>query len=400
MSGPAPGAGPQLIVGVAQALEPTGPRRFLFDLLSWLHESGQPARVALLRPVPVRPQLQALADVRLMPDLSLWTPPALIERGLELLGRTDEAEAVRHLRRARRRHWLAGRPAVHLNQPQAVTLLRYLPGPAPFVSLYVHPGEILGLGDLAAPDRQLLHDQVDWYLAADHRTADELVGCHGVSPDLISVQSRPVVGVHDAPSPAAVRQARRQAGIPAGAPVVAIPAVPDWVDHPDLTVALAWELRRRRPHDPPHIRWYGGPHDRLRRWPIEHELRRLGLDTVHLDRDRSVADGGLAPVATGDVVVLPTRGPTDLDDVLLAQSWRRPAVCWSNHPVADEVREWTGGVVEFPDVDGMADLVLDLLDDETRRRRLAELGGRAIAGQRNAAMLAEELLGARSPVRR
>lgn len=389
--------GRRLVVGVAQAGELTRPRRFLIDLLTCLRDAGDPADVALLRTGPVRRQLEAVARVRLMPDPFPWSPPGMTERVLGRFGRTENAKAVRDVRLSRRRRWLAGRPAVHLNNPQAVALLRYLPEPASFVSLYVHPAEVLGVGDLAPVDQELLLDQVDWYLAADGPTADDLVDTHGVAPDRVTVRSRPVVGSHGRPRTDQIRQARRQAGIPDGAPVVAVPAVPDWVDHPDLTIALAWELRRRRSSNPPHVRWYGGPLDELRRWPIEHELRRMGLATVHLDRTASPNDADLAAVATGDVVVLPTRGPSGVDAMLHAQSWWVPALCWSNHPAAQEVRAWTDGVVPFPDVDAMADLVLMLLDDEVRRKRLGDDHRRREVLQRDAETVVARLRGAPLP---
>lgn len=386
-----------MVVGVSQARDLTRPRRFLVDLLTWLHDVGDPADVALLRTGPIRSQIEAVARVRFMPDLLPWSPAGMTERVLGRVGRTGEAKALRQVRLSRRHRWLVGRPAVHLNNPQAVALLRYLPEPASFVSLYVHPEEILGISDLAPVDRELLLDQVGWYLAADEPTADELRGTRGVAPDRVTVRSRPIVGAHGCPGSDQVRKARRTAGIPDGAPVVAIPAVPDWVDHPDLTIALAWELHRRRPSNPPHIRWHGGPYDERRRWPMEHELRRMGLDTVHLDHTPSPTDAGLSPVATGDVVVLPTRGPSGVDAMLHAQSWCVPALCWSNHPAAEEVQAWTDGVVPFPDVEGMADRVLTLLDDEARRRRLGADHRRGEMLQRDAETVVARLRGAPCP---
>lgn len=373
-----------LTVGVAQTVLLTEARQFLIDLLEWLSVMGRPARAALLRDEgPVRGLLEPIAHVRVTKDLRPRSPLGLAE---SLMRRVDGRVAgrIRDLRLHRRRAWLDGAEVVHLNSPQAVTLLRWLPTPPEVVTTYVHPDD-LGVADLADPDRDLLLRSTDRFVAATNDVAADLVERLAVPVERVVVRSRPIVGPRPDPAPGDLAAARRALGLPPTAPIVAIPPVPDWMLAPDLTIALAWELRRRRPHAPPHVVWFGAPTDRHRRWPIEHDLAAIGLDTVHLV-DRITRGPVTDPVALADVVVLPSRPspPGSGVNVDAAAMLGTPTLCWDNHPDAEAVAEWTGDVVPFPDVETMADRLLHLFDDPIDRERLAAAGRARFAADTDA----------------
>lgn len=304
-----------------------------------------------------------------MRDLSPRTPPGLLERGLHLAGRTEQARRLREVRLRPRRNWLEGVDTVHLNGPQAVTLLRYIPGPLRHVDTYVHAGD-LGVGDLDRRDRALLLAATDRFLAADREVARRLVDA-GVAPDAVTVWvwQRPMSVAE--PDADVIAEQRRRLGVPAAAQVVAVPVVQGWVKSPDLTVALAWELERRRPTPPSHFYWYGGPFERALRWPIEHDLETAAVSTVHLDRQPWRADR--PALAAADVVVLPSRDAGPPGRARHAARWGAPILCWSNHPDAAQVRAWGGDVVPFPDVSAMAERVLAWSADEPARRAFRDL---------------------------
>lgn len=359
----------EVVVVLAQAVEQSPPRQYAVDLVAGLSGMGVDTRVVLLRDGVVSAALEPHAPVHHMPDLGSRTPAGVAE-GLVRRAVPAAAPVVRRARTARRRSWVGAPAVVHLNGPQAVSALRLLDQRPRWVTTYVHPAD-LGIADLAPVDRDLLVDRTDRFLAADEATADATRAAVGaveveVAPDPLVFPVAPL-------APADRDRARTGLGVPVDRPLVAVPPVPDWMDAPDLTVALAWELERRHGDGGPAVLWYGASTDPRRRWPIEHDLRRVGLTSVRLVED------GLDPasmLAAADLVVLPSRTshPVGARFVDEAAAHGAPVLCWSGDPLADAVDEWTGLVVERPDVAAMADAIDGVLADRERLRSLVAAG--------------------------
>lgn len=366
----------QVLVGLAQAAEADPARRYACDLVRGLVTVGVDVRVAALRDGPVRVELGQHAPVKVMEDLRPRTPAGLAESALRRVSPALGA-VVRSARLADRRRWLGEPQTIHLNSPQAVTLLRYVMG-RNAVTTYVHPDD-LAVDALAPVDRDLLVERTDRFLAASPSTADRLVERAGVDPARVVLAPERLT----VPAPALptdVRHsARRAVGLPPTGVVIGAPPVPDWMEAPDLTIAVAWELQRRRGDTAPHLLWFGGPDDERRRWPIEHDLARTGLASVHLANPPE----GIDPLALVDLVVLPSRTSEPVSPGFIDQAVAHgvPVLCWAGDPRAKEVAAWTGSVVASPDVAAMADAVLALVDDGERRRDLAGHGRRLLLGQ-------------------
>lgn len=359
---------PGLVVAYAQ-LWPSPARRFPLPALRWMAENRTPVAAVTLRSGPFAAELSELVEVRHMPDLSPWTPAGLAERMLRRGGLARAGEGLRAARVAPRARWLGGARALHLNSPQAVAVLRYLPARwAGRVTAYCHPDD-LRVRDLALVDRDLLLARAQHFLTATSDVAEELTGEHGVAAERVTVVAAPPTPTGGAVPGESADAERIRLGIPRDAWVVAVPAVPNWADTPDLTLGLAWELARRAGRRPVHVLWFGVPCDFRRRWPIEHEIADMRLDNVHLDGAPTASH----PYAWADAAVLPSvpGGVGGIDDVTEAEAWGAPALCWSDHRAAGEVGAWTGGVAPALDVDAMADLVLGTLQAGGREQPVA-----------------------------
>lgn len=376
--------GRRILIGAVQASERNEPHRYLVELIAGLDAMGVDVQTALVHDGPARGELEAGADVRVMPRLWPRSPTGLAQ-SLALRVSVARAEQIRTWRTRRagatvrgrpgvgsaRRHWLRRPDCVHLNGPQAVPLLRYRETEGVPVTTYVHPAH-LGIEGLAPADRELLLDRTDRFLAADDATASKLVGT-GVAESRVELAPHPLVF----PAPLVLEPARTASraalGLPKDSVVLGVPPVPDWIDAPDLTLALAWELERQRGQDAPQVLWYEMPTDERRRWPIENDRDRMGLHTVHMVDQ---LPGAVDLLDLVDLVVLPTHSTAPVPELFVtwAAAHGTPVLCWHGHPLADEVADWTAGVVDPPDVEAMAAQVLRLVDDPARRRALSRSG--------------------------
>lgn len=374
----------RVLVGAVQASERNEPHQYLAELITGLHAMGVDIQTALVHDGPARRDLEAGAEVRVVPRLRPRSPSGLAQ-SLALRVSAERAEQVRTWRTRRagatvrgrrgvgpgRRRWLQRPDCVHLNGPQAVPVLRYRETEGVPVTTYVHPAH-LGIEGLAPADRALLLDRTDRFLAADEATASELVSA-GAEECRVELAPHPLV--FPAPLvPEPTRAASRSAlGLPAASVVLGAPPVPDWIDAPDLTLALAWELERQRGQDAPRVLWYEMPTDERRRWPVENDRERMGLHSVQVV-DQLPDSVDLLDLV--DLVVLPTHSTAPVPELFVtwAAAHGTPVLCWQGHPLADEVAGWTAGVVDPPDVSAMAAQVLRLLDDPARRRALGRSG--------------------------
>lgn len=362
----------RLLVGVAQADLVNEPRRYLLELLDGLSAIGVDIQVALFDDGPVRRELEAVADVRRMPELAHRSPLGVVQ---SLAGRAgpELADRVHDGRTAAARRWIRPPDCLHLHGPLAVPLLRYVRRDDVPVTTYVHPYDFR-IGGLPPAEVRRVVARTDRFLVADDSVVGDLRAA-GVDPERISPAPMPLRFPAPTPSATTRRTARAELGLSADAVVVAVPPVADWSQGPDLTLAVAWELERRAGPEAATVLWYGmadGPDRR----PVEYDIDRMGLRGVHLAGE---LPGGLDLLDLADVVVLPTRTTVDLPDDLAerAAAHRTPLLCWDGHPLAADVRRWSGFVAPRGDVDAMADRVHRLVTDPAAMQGVRESCWRA-----------------------
>lgn len=362
----------RLLVGVGTAREGEEARDVLVEVLEGLATLDVTIQVAIVGRARPRSDLATLADVRALPEPRPRTPAGLAESVARRIA-PRLADGVHHLRTSGRRRWLQAPDCVHLNGPEAAPLLRYVRGDVP-ITVYVHPRDF-NMAGLQPRDRGRLLARTTRFLTADDAAIDDLVA-HGVDPARIEAAPDPLIFPTPLVDPKERNRARRALGVPPDTFVIGTPPVPDWIDGPDLTLALAWELERRCPTGAPTICWYGMPTDSTQRWPITYDAQRMGLSNLHITDDLPDATAPFAMFDLFDLVVLPSRSSNALPDLFVthAAAHGTPVLCWSGHPLADDVRRWTDGVVQQPDVAAMADRVLQIADDDAEQNRLRLLG--------------------------
>jgi hypothetical protein len=358
-----------LLVGIAEVSEVSPPRQFLVDLVTDLRTLDVATQVATFADGPVVRALAEVAEVHALRPLRRRSPGAVAQGGVRRIS-PALAERVQDLRTWTGRRRLRPPDCIHLHGALAMPLLRYVRSPVP-VTVYVHPWDF-SIAGLAPRDRRELIARTDRFLVADDSVVGPLLDA-GVDPDRIVAAPQAVPTLPDLPpSAAARRRARADRGLPTDRPVVAVLPVPDWAAMPDLTLALAWEVERRRPAEAPEVVWFGVPHegDGDRRWPIDHEVAHMGLSRLRLDATTPAWDD---QVRLADAVVLPTEGPDPLPEGFAEDAVRlaTPLLCWDDHPRADDVARWGGTVVERGDVVAMADRIVEAFGspDDLRRVR-------------------------------
>lgn len=365
---------PRLLVGVAHADyvdERAHPRSHLVEILSRLRNVGVKIQVALFEDGPVRAELERIADVRVIEPLPHDTVAARVHATAKVVGGPRLAARVEHARRREDRDWIRAPDCVHLHGPLAEPLLSYVSSPAIPVTVYAHPWDF-SIAGLSTPQLERLLQRTDRFLAAEDSVARDLVAA-GVDPLRIERAVDPAAAFPVTPRPPERSPAARAAlGLPADAIVVAVPPVQDWVDEPDLTLGLAWELERLGGAQAPVVLWYGMPEDDERRWPVDFEVRRMGLGRVRVVPDELDWEG-LAAIA--DAVVLPLRN-TERHPTPLPAGFARDAAmgtgpllfCWAGNDRAEEIGRWGGTVVPRGDVETMALQVWGRLRDPAAQR--------------------------------
>lgn len=351
----------RLLVGVGQADEVGYPREYLLHVLAGLASFGVRVQVAMFGDGPLREVLEEVADVRLLPPLAPRSPGGLAQ-SVARRASPDLADRVHDLRTVAARSGIEPPDGIHLHGPLAAPLLRYVRDPAVPVTTYAHPlaFSILGLSPL---DRDRLLARTERFIAADDTVQGDLVAA-GVEPARIDLAPSPPpfppfpVRAHERTA------ARLDAGLPAEGMVVAVPPVEDWVDCPDITLSLAWELQRLAgAAAPPTVLWYGMPAEGDRRWPVDFDIDRMGVTSVQLSADLLEWE---QLVAVSSVIVLPIRPTVPLPDdaIRMAAEAATPVFCWEGHELAGDIARWGGTVVPRGDVVGMAEGVWAAVEDE------------------------------------
>lgn len=357
-----------LLVGIAETAALTPPREFLVALLSELATLDVSTQVVAFEDGPVLDALAPLAEVRRLRPLPRRSAAAVAQAGIR---RANPALAGRFqdLRTLRGRRDLDPPDCIHLHGALAMPLLRYVRSPDVPVTVYVHPWDY-SIAGLPPRDRRELVARTERFLVADDSVVGPLLDA-GVPADRIVAAPDVPPAAPEVPTATEARRGRRATlGLPADRPVVAILPAPGWSDLPDLTLALVWEVERRRAAGTVAMLWFGVPEPGAgdARWPIDHEVAHMGLTDLGVrsevptwDEVLEIADLVLLPAASADLL------PDGFAESAVVAA--TPLLCWADHPRAEEVRRCGGTVAERGDVVGIATAIVDATASEASLRR-------------------------------
>ena len=181
--------------------------------------------------------------------------------------------------------------------------------------------------------------------------------------------------VPSSPPPAEVERARERMGAPPDRPLVVGCGEATWRKGADLFLATVAHLRRRRPVS---VAWIG------RRFSSDE--RRLELDASLWRLDPAVCwvgevDDAAPFLATADLLVMTSREDPQPLTPLEAAAVRTATCGFSIGGLVDLADDGAAATVPYPDVVGLGDVAVRLLDDAAARDRLAS-GGRARLARR------------------
>lgn len=358
----------RLLVGVAEADELNEPRRFLLERLELLSSLGVDIQVALFDDGPVRRELEAMADVRVVAEPAPRSPGGLVQSLVRRVSQ-DLADRVHDARTSADLAWLEAPDCIHVHGPKAAPVLRYSRDPEVPVTTYAHHLDF-SIAGLQPLDLRRLLDRTDRYFAADDAVAEDLAAA-GVERSKIGSIPAELMEPALPPAPSVQAEHRQLRELPPDRTVVGVMPVADWLDSPDLTLSLAWELERLAGSDAPIVYWYGMPVAGEPRWSVEFDIDRIGLNCVRLE---TAEVGWDELVDLTDLIVLPARTTAELPDGFaeLAARHARPVACWSGHPEEAEVARWGGVVVDQGDVEAMAGYVHATIVDRGALHRARE----------------------------
>jgi len=357
---------------IGHAADRTGPPIGLLHLVRWLRRNAEvDFEILLLQGGPLLGDFKSVAPVFLLDEWHLPRPFALAESLASNRGLKGFLPPIQRLGLRWRLRHLQRPDLVYVNTAWTVRALHYLPVPAPLVIAAVHELEV-GL-DYHLPKRehQLLFGRAAHYVAVSEAVKANLVTNHDVQPERVSVHYE-MIEVRETSASASGR-IRASLGIPPDAVVVGASGLTHWRKAPDLFLLLAKEVMGRRPDARVHFLWVGGDMGAADAWWLRYDLERSGVgDHVTFVPHQS---DPLPWYAAMDVFVLPAREDAFPLVCLEAASAGVPVVCFDNGGMPEFVDDGVGGAtVAYPDIGAMADVVIDLVEDPGRRRRL---GGRA-----------------------
>ena len=373
---------PQKVLFVGHGAERTGPPIGLLHLLRWVHANTDlEFEVLLLEGGVLVDDYRELGPVWVLDEAA--RPPRLAVLGQVVagwgLGGLGDWLKVRGYRR-RLRH-LRGVGVVYVNSAWCIRALRYLRAPGATVISAVHEMEVgldYHLDDL---HRRLLVERSDRFLVVSGAVRINLIERHGVDPSRISLHHEMIAIEQDPPD-------RRAAGD--GPQVVGASGLLRWRKGPDLFLAVAAIVRRRRPDLDVRWVWVGGRADAGDLPGIEEDRDAAGLgDVVEFEGE---TDRPLERFAGLDVFVLTSREDAYPLVCLEAASVGVPIVTFDNGGMPELVSgsvdtvvdprvappdvpgEPCGHVVPYPDLDAMADRIVELLEDPERAAALGTCG--------------------------
>ena len=356
------------------------PLMFLY-FLRWLREhTDLTFELVLVDGGPLVEDFAEVAPVTVLADLPVGRLDAVLARlGLTGLAaqrrRRREQAALRHVRSA---------PVVYCNSGSSIMVVPLLATDVPdrVVITHVHEMEA-GFASMRPGVLDVLLTTTDHFVAASERVRRMLIDRFGVDPDRV-VRHYEFIDVAamagEPPSEAAVRAAREACGIPATAAVVGGVGVTQWRKGPDLFLLLAQLVRAREHGREVHFVWLGADPEAVETRSLRTDIERTGLaDRVHLvPPERAPARW----FALFDVFVLTSREDPFPLVCLESSLLGTPIVCFDNTGMAEFVGDGDCGyMVDYLDVEAMADRVVGLLDDHDRRREVGERAARRVRAE-------------------
>lgn len=260
---------------------------------------------------------------------------------------------------------------VYLNTVGAAPALAELPDGVP-VLCHVHELDYALTHWITEEDRAALRERVDRFVVVSDLVADALRRCVGIE-DARIVRHYGFVDV----AGARAAGARPVAGLPGGTgPLISASGTTEWRKAPDLFVALAAEVHRRRPDT--RFVWVGG------------SARGPEIDAVLADRDRLGLRGvvdfvGEQPdarpwFAASDVFALVSRDDPFPLTCLEAAALGVPIVAFDSTGAREFLADGCGVVVAYPDVGAMADAVVRLLEEPAWAQSVTDAARRRVEG--------------------
>ncbi len=362
--------------------ERSGPPIYLLRLLRWWNRTPPPfdIEVVLGRPGPLVDAYRQVASTRVA-RLDRRSPERLAERALAATA--PEAWGARVVEAATRHRVESGcQPSVTVvNGATAATaqLLRTL-GPKAPVVVIAHELSTGWFHNIDAEARQLLL-KADRFLAVSRCVERFLIDRLGVPPDRVTMAPPVVDSSEAAPTPE-----RHDSRI-----VVGGGGMTDWRKAPELWLSVAHHARRLAPELPLHFRWFGGDAPGTAAfWPLGHEIDHLGLsDVVEFLGD--VEEPGRV-IADLDVFVSTAR--EDAYPLVCAESALAgiPLVAFDGGGAAELIQDAACGyVVDYPDIVGAAQRVVDLASDADHRVAIGARGRAFALGHLDVAAVASTI---------
>lgn len=374
------------VLFVGHGAERTGPPIGLLHLLRWIRANTDlPFEVLLLEGGVLLPEYERLAPVHVLHESRLPRLAVLgqVLAGWGLAGLGDRLKVWGYRWRLRR---LRGIGVVYVNSAWCIRALRYLSADDATVIAAVHELEV-GLDyHLDDRHRRLLVQRPDRFLVVSAAVRRNLVERHGVDPARISLHHE-MVAVERPPRPSEAGPARPR--------LVGASGLLRWRKGPDLFLAVAALVRRKRPDLDVRWTWIGGRGEPGDLPVIEQDRDAAGLgELVEFAGETS---DPVARFAELDLFVLTSREDAYPLVCLEAASVGVPVVCFDTGGMPELVTgsvdrmvadpraepdltpgEPCGVVVPYPDVEAMADAVVELLDDPERAAALGARGARRV----------------------
>ncbi|HMQ27479.1 MAG TPA: glycosyltransferase family 4 protein [Acidimicrobiales bacterium] len=352
------------------------PLMFLY-FLRWLREHTELRfELVLVAGGPLVEDFAAVCPVTVLEDLDGGPVARALARGR--LGAParwwrDRARraALAHVRRA---------PVLYCNSSSSIEVVRLLDErPDRVVITHVHEMEA-GFRSMGPGVVDLLLATTDRFVSASDRVTRVLVEHLGVDPDRVTRHYEFIdvpAMVTEPPSPEDVGAARASAGIPEGAAVVGAVGVTQWRKGPDLFLLLAQLVGARAEGREVHFVWLGADPDAAETRSLQTDIERTGLaDRVHLVPPER---GPARWFALFDVFVLTSREDPFPLVCLESSLLGTPIVCFDNTGMAEFAGDGDCGyMVDYLDVEAMADRVLTLLSDDALRRAVGERAARRV----------------------
>lgn len=378
------------VLFVGHGAERTGPPIGLLHLLRWIHANTEvDFEVLLLEGGELEDDYRALAPVTVLHESE---EPRLAVAGrmlAERSGREELGERLRERAYRRRLRHLSGFRTVYVNSAWCIRVLPYLPEGDHQVVAAVHELSVGLEYHLDERRRRLLLERPDHYVVVSGAVWHDLVDHHGVDPKKVSLHHEMIEVGAEAPEgdePADGAEGR--------AAVVGASGLLRWRKGPDLFLAVAADVHRRRPDLDVRWRWIGGLADDPDPKAVRHDRDATGLAEV-VELVGHVSDP-VAHFRELDVLLLTSREDAYPLVCLEAASVGVPVVTFVNggmpelvdgrvdalgdprDPPPTEVGEPAGFVVDYPDLRGMADRVIELLDDRAMAQRCGRVGAERV----------------------